>query len=164
MLIGGNACYDVYETKDGKYISIGAIEPHLWANFCDHIGKPEFKGWQRNLNKQDEMFAFIGRLFKTKTRDEWTEDLAGVDACWSPVLELDEVFDDAQVRHRGMLFELDHPRLGKIPQIASPIKLSATPAKRDSAPPDLGEHTDMYLKELGYSADEIARLRSEGAV
>lgn len=106
ILNGQNACYEVYETADGRYISIGAIEPHLWANFCDAIGKEEFKLWQRDLTKQDEMFACLREMFKSKTQAEWIEKLTGVDCCWAPVKNLEEVFADPQVLARDMVYEM----------------------------------------------------------
>mgnify|MGYP000211396800 FL=1 len=105
ILNGQNACYEVYETSDGRYISIGAIEPHLWANFCNVIGKEEFIQWQRDLSKQDEMFSYLRSMFKSKTQAEWIEKLTGVDCCWAPVKNLEEVFSDPQVVARDMVFE-----------------------------------------------------------
>mgnify|MGYP000429405124 CR=1 FL=1 len=90
ILNGQNACYEVYETADGRYISIGAIEPHLWANFCNAIGREDFIQMQRDLTKQDEMFAYLRELFKSKTQAEWIEKLTGVDCCWAPVKDLEE--------------------------------------------------------------------------
>ncbi len=164
MLTGRNACYEVYETKDGGFISIGAVEPHLWGNFCDYLGKEEFKEWQRVPEKQDEMFSYLREIFKSKTREEWERELKDVDACWAPVLGIDEVFENPQVLSRNMLFEMDHPRLGKIKQIGSPIKLSDTPARKELLPPDRGEHTSEYLLGIGYTADEISKLKDAGII
>ena len=68
------------------------MEPHLWANFCDLIGKEEFKAWQRDTGRQPEMFDYMRKLFKSKTQAEWCEFLKGCDCCWAPVLGVDEVF------------------------------------------------------------------------
>jgi Predicted acyl-CoA transferases/carnitine dehydratase len=164
MLTGRNACYEIYETKDGGFISLGAVEPHLWANFCDYLGKDEFKEWQRVIEKQDEMFSYLRAMFRTKTRAEWEIELKDVDACWAPVLGIDEVFANSQVLSRNMLLEMDHPRLGKIKQIGSPIKLSDTPARAELSPPDRGQHTSEYLLNLGYSANEISNLKEAGII
>ena len=125
ILNGQNACYEVYETKDGRYISIGAIEPHLWANFCDAIGKEEFKAYQRDLTKQDEMFAYLRDMFKSKTQAEWIEKLTGVDCCWAPVKNLEEVFADPQVVARDMVYEMTDPEgtYGSVRMIGSAVKL-----------------------------------------
>ena len=90
ILLGQLACYNVYETRDGRYMSIGGVEAHLWANFCNVIGRPEYAEWQRDLSRQDEMKAEISRIFKEKTLAEWKEFLADVDCCWSPVATVGE--------------------------------------------------------------------------
>lgn len=166
MLIGRNACYEVYETADGKYISIAAVEPHLWANFCDLIGREEFKAWQRDTERQPEMFEYLRTLFKTKTRDEWCETLRGCDCCWAPVLGVDEVFADEQVLHRDMLFEMEDPQgqYGTVKQIGSAVKLSRTPARRELFPPRKGEHNAEYLGKIGYTDEEIAKFAEDGII
>ena len=147
ILNGQNACYEVYETADGRYISIGAIEPHLWANFCDAIGKEEFKLWQRDLTKQDEMFACLREMFKSKTQAEWIEKLTGVDCCWAPVKNLEEVFADPQVLARDMVYEMTDPAgcYGSVKMIGSAVKLSETPARQELFPPRKGEHNKAIL-------------------
>lgn len=166
ILNGQNACYEVYETADGRYISIGAIEPHLWANFCDRIGREEYKLWQRDLTKQDVMFTELRALFRTKTQAEWIEFLKDVDCCWAPVKDLDEVFSDAHVLARDMVFEMKDPQgvYGTIKEIGSAIKLSGTPARRDMFPPRKGEHNSEYLKAIGYTDAEIAALAEQGVI
>ena len=166
ILIGQLACYDVYETKDGRYISIGGVEAHLWGNFCDKIGKEEFKAWQRDVSKQPEMFEYMTELFKTKTLAEWCEELDGVDCCWSPVLSIDEVFNDPQVKHRDMVLEMEDPqgKYGTVKVIGSAIKLSETPARRDMFPPRKGEHTVECLKACGYTEEQVADFAARGIV
>lgn len=166
ILIGQNACYEVYETRDGRYISIGAVEPHLWANFCDKIGKEEFKQWQRAIDKQPEMFTYLRALFKTKTQKEWCEVLNGVDCCWAPVLNIDEVFKNEQVKYRDMVFDMADPRgqYGTIKEIGSAIKLSETPARRELFPPRKGEHNEEYLNKLGYTEAQIAEFEEKGII
>lgn len=166
ILIGQNACYEVYETGDGRYISIGAIEPHLWANFCDKIGKEEFKLWQRDLSKQDEMFAYLREMFKSRTQAEWIEFLAGVDCCWAPVLDLAEVFSDPHALARDMVFEMEDPqgKYGRVKEIGSAIKLSETPARRELFPPRKGEHNSEYLKAVGYTEEEISAFIEKGVI
>ena len=166
MLIGRNACYEVYETADGKFISIAAVEPHLWANFCDLIGKEEFKAWQRDTGRQPEMFDYMRKLFKSKTQAEWCEFLKGCDCCWAPVLGVDEVFSNEQVLHRDMLFEMEDPQgqYGSVKQIGSAIKLSRTPARRELFPPRKGEHNAEYLGKCGYTPEQIAKFAEEGII
>ena len=166
ILNGQNACYEVYETADGRYISIGAIEPHLWANFCNAIGREDFIQIQRDLTKQDEMFAYLRELFKSKTQAEWIEKLTGVDCCWAPVKDLEEVFSDPQVLARDMVFEMEDPQgvYGRVKEIGSPIKLSETPARRELFPPRKGEHNSDYLRSVGYTDEDIAAFIEKGVI
>jgi crotonobetainyl-CoA:carnitine CoA-transferase CaiB-like acyl-CoA transferase len=163
-LTGRNACYEVYQTKDGGYMSIGAIEPHLWSNLCKYLGREEFIAWQNEDTKQEQIFAFLREQFLLHDRDEWNEILQKVDVCAAPVYNLAEVFQDPQVLHRKMVFEMEHPRLGKIKQLGFPVKLSDTPAQAELPPPDLGGNTDEILTAQGFSVDEIRHLREQGIV
>jgi crotonobetainyl-CoA:carnitine CoA-transferase CaiB-like acyl-CoA transferase len=161
---GKYACNDVYKTKDERYLSLGAIEEHFWERICRYLGKEEYIPWQFIDEKQDELRAFLREQFAQKDRDEWVAILQKEDTCCAPVYNLAEVFNDPQVLHRQMSFEMEHPRLGKIKQLGFPVKLSATPARADAPPPDLGQHTDQILVKLGYSTVEIASLRAEGVI
>lgn len=166
ILIGQLACYEVYETKDGRFLSLGSVELHLWEKFCELIGKPEYVAWQRDVSRQPEMFAYLRELFKSKSLAEWCEILADVDCCWSPVQTIDEGVEDPQVRHRGMVVELTDPQgeYGTVKVLGSPIKLSDTPAKKGVFPPRKGEHTRECLKSCGYSDEEIAVFEANGVV
>ncbi|NCB24234.1 MAG: CoA transferase [Bacteroidia bacterium] len=166
ILIGQLACYNVYETKDSRYISMGGVEAHLWGNFCDKIGKEDFKAWQRDVSKQPEMFDYLRAMFKTKTLSEWLAFLDGVDCCVSPVLTVDEVFDDPQVKHREMVIEMEDPKgeYGTVKLIGSAIKLSETPARKDLFPPRKGEHTVECLRACGYSEEEISGFAARGVI
>lgn len=166
ILLGQLACYNVYETRDKRYISIGAVEAHLWENFCVLIGKPEYTAWQRDVSRQEEMLAYISALFKSRTLEEWKEALAGIDCCWSPVAGVDEVFSDPQVLHRNMLIEMEDPQgqYGKVKMIGSPIKLSETPARQELFPPRKGEHTQECLRACGYSDEQIKEFIQKGIV
>ncbi|MGQ9825798.1 MAG: CaiB/BaiF CoA transferase family protein, partial [Desulfotomaculales bacterium] len=141
-LTGGYACYGVYQTKDGGYVSLGALEAHFWERLCRYLGREEFIRWQFAEEKQEEMRSFLEGVFLSRSRDEWVKIFREIDTCGGPVYNLAEVFEDPQVRHREMVFSLEHPRLGRIKQLGFPVKLSATPARVRLAPPDLGEHTN----------------------
>lgn len=166
ILLGQLACYNVYETKDGRYISIGGVEAHLWGNFCDKIGKEEYKAWQRDVSKQPEMFQYLKEMFLSKTLEEWKEELKDVDCCWSPVSTVEEVFEDPQVKYRNMVIEMEDPqgKYGKVKLIGSPIKLSETPARKELFPPRKGEHTDEVLLSVGYTENEIQAFKENGII
>ena len=164
QLTGHWPCYAVYETKDGRHLTIGAYEGHFWAALCRHFGREEFVAlqWADGADRE-AMFAFFRDAFRRKTLAEWTAELGALDVCYAPVATLDEVFADPQLRHRGMVVELDTPS-GPTRFFGPPIKLSDTPASVRTPPAGLGAHTDEVLASVGYDAAAIARLRADGVV
>jgi len=172
-LHGAYPYYGVYETKDGKYITIGCLEPHFWENLCRFLGKEEYIPYhfalehtfhKRESEKWDEIRSSLKQIFLTKTRDEWFELLIRNDVPAGKVYTPDEVFSDPQVLHRQMVIEVEHPTLGKIKQVGIAPKFSSTPGKVRSLAPLPGEHTDEILQGLGYKREEIENLRQEGVV
>jgi len=172
-LHGAYPYYGVYETKDGKYITIGCLEPHFWENLCRFLGKEEYIPYHFALEhtfhkpeneKWDEIRSFLRQIFLTRTRDEWFDLLIRNDVPAGKVYTPDEVFGDPQVLHRQMVIEVEHPALGKIKQVGIAPKLSNTPGRVRSLPPLAGEHTDEILQGLGYKRQEIENLRQEGVV
>jgi len=173
MLHGAYPYYGAYETKDGKYISIGCVEPHFWENLCRLIGKEEYIPYQVSLEhflqkpddkKWEEISSYLKQCFLTKTRDEWFELLIEKDIPAGKVYTLDEVFSDPQVIEREMVTEVEHPTFGKIKQAGIAPKLSYTPGKIRTFTPLAGEHTEEVLRGLGYSSEEIDNLRKEGTI
>ncbi len=150
MLDGGKACYAVYETIDGRYISVGALEPKFWTAFCKAIGKSEFIPLQDDpLDKQLQLKREIQRITLTKTLSEWMEVFSEIDACVSPVLTFQEMIKDPQIISRGMIQQINDSALGQVRQIGVPVKLSETPGAIRSPAPKIGEHTDEVMKEMG---------------
>jgi crotonobetainyl-CoA:carnitine CoA-transferase CaiB-like acyl-CoA transferase len=172
-LHGAYPYYGVYETKDGKYITIGCIEPHFWESLCKLFGREDFARYHFSAihllgkmedKKWDEIRSFLEQTFLTKTRDEWFELLTEKDIPVGKVYTLDEVFSDPQVIHRQMVVEVEHPTLGKVRQLGIVPKLSDTPGKVRNLSPLLGEHTDEILSGLDYTKEDIGKLRQEGVV
>ena len=164
QMTGRHACYAVYRTRDDRYLTIGAYEAHFWATLCRHFGREDFvaEQWAGGA-KREEMLQYFRERFREKTLAAWMAELGDLDICVGPVSTLDEVYDDPQVRHRGMIVEVDGPS-GRERVPASPVKLSETPASIRTPPPAFGADTDAVLASLGLPADEIARLRAAGVV
>jgi len=152
--------YNVYETKDGGYISIAALEPHFYRNLCELLGREDFIGHQfAEGEKRAEMAAFFTQTFLTRDRDEWVEILRSKDTCVAPVYSLDEVVKDPQLIARDMIRELPHPTLGTVKQVGSMLKLSDSPFQVRNWCTEFGQHTDELLGELGYDPERIGALR-----
>ena len=160
----GYACYNVYETRDGRFMALGALEPQFWKAFCQAMGRPQ---WNRPDYfdpgpHQAVLEEEIGAAFMEKTQDEWVEILAAHDCCCEPVRTLAEAMDDRGLRARQMVVSLIHETWGSYRQLGIAPKFSATPGAIRSHAPELGEHTTSILLDLGYDGTEIARLRAEG--
>jgi crotonobetainyl-CoA:carnitine CoA-transferase CaiB-like acyl-CoA transferase len=164
QLTGRWPCYAVYETKDGRHLTIGAYEGHFWAALCRHFGREDLVPlqWAEGADRE-ATFAFFRDAFRRKTLAEWTAELGALDVCFGPVATLDEAFADPQLRHRGMVVEMDGPA-GPTRFFGPPIKLSDTPASIRTPPAGLGQHTDEVLASIGYDAAAIAKLRADGVV
>lgn len=148
-LSGGKACYGVYQAKDGAYLSVGALEPKFWKEFCRAIEREDFiSQLDAPLDEQHRMRHEIQQILSQKTQVEWIEIFNQYDTCVAPVLTLDEMMEDPQVVARDMIEEVNHEELGKVKQIGIPIKLSETPGKIRTLAPKLGEHTDEVLKNI----------------
>ncbi|HKV55019.1 MAG TPA: CaiB/BaiF CoA-transferase family protein [Candidatus Binataceae bacterium] len=161
---GGAPFYNMYETKDGKLITIASMEPWFYANLCRGLGCEQYLGGQYNREKWPEMFETFARIFKTRTRDEWWDVLTRADITAGRMLTLDELENDPQIRARNMIVEVETPSGEKVKQVGISVKLSETPGSIRSVAPTLGQHTEAILADLGYSQQELERWRAEGAV
>ncbi len=159
-LTGGIACYVPYEAKDGGWVSLGALEPKFWQNWCAGVNRPDLVEKQF-VHPDSDAGAEIAAVFKERTRDEWTAFAGEHDCCLEPILDLDEALGSELVRARGMVVELDQPGIGPVKQVGAPIKLSRTPADTSGAAPPLGADTDDVLREIGIDPQP---LRDEGVV
>ena len=155
---GSQAWYNVYPTKDNRYIAIGALETKFWHQLCDHLQVSEFKDLQWKADQQPEMKQKLQEIFRSKTQQQWQVELEPLNICCSAVRTTLEVFSDPAVIEREMVVTTLHPTVGEIKQIGFPIKLSDTPAQIRKSAPNLGESNNFILTELGYSASEIEIL------
>jgi|SRR5579862_2993937 len=160
QLTGHNPCYAVYETKDGKFVTVGALEGHFWRNLCEQLGVPEFVSDQfAEGERREEMFHVLRDTFKQKTQAEWLAQLEPIDICFGPVNTIPEALKDPQVQARGFVKEIDGRTV-----IGSPFKFSDTPPAEPTLPPDFGQHTEEVLRALGISPAHIQELRTQRIV
>ncbi len=163
--------YQAFQASDGKSILVGGGNDRLFASLCEGLGLPDlpkdprFLGNESRVKNKAALIPLLEGKFLQRTRDEWIAALDKLGVPVAPVYTIDEIFADEQVKHRGLLVEMDHPELGKVKQIAPAVRMSSTPCVVESPPPLLGEHTEQVLKELaGYSDEEIRRLREKGTI
>ena len=162
-LSGGIPAYGIYRCADDRYLAVGALEPHFFDALCRALDLAHLGG--RGLDSGpagEQVRQALAARFAERTRDEWVERLAGVQACVEPVLELDEVLDVDQYRQRGMIFELA-TAAGPLTQLGNPLRLAGRPEPQ-RPPPALGQHTAEVLGELGLGRDAIQALAADGVI
>ncbi len=154
MLDGGAPYYQAYETADGKYMAVGAIEGRFYDEFLKGLGlDPLSLPKQNDMNRWPEITIRFAEVFKTRTRDEWTAIFEGKDACVAPVLELNEVGEHPHNLARELLITIDG-----VPQPAPAPRLSRTPGRAVKAGETRGSNTLEILTELGYPTEEVEDL------
>ena len=161
-LAGGLICYRPYECSDG-WVTLGALEPKFWREWCGGVDREDLIDAQFE-HPGSEAHAEVERIFRERTREEWSAFAAEHDCCLEPVLDLDEALDSELVRAREMVVRVDQPGTDGVGLLGVPVKLSRTPGVPAGPGPTLGEHTDEVLTALGYSEAELASLRESGAV
>lgn len=160
MLDGGAHFYDAYECADGKFISIGAIEPQFYALLIEkaEISDDAFQA-QMDRDGWPELKKKIAEVFKQKTRAEWCEIMEGTDICFAPVLDLDEAPEHPHNKARGTFVQIEG-----VTQHAPAPRFSRTSCATPVRPPRAGEHTEEILAGWGVSEGEISEIKASGAV
>jgi crotonobetainyl-CoA:carnitine CoA-transferase CaiB-like acyl-CoA transferase len=161
-LLGSSPCYNLYETKDGKYITIGALEPKFWINLCRILSREDLI--ERQTETSDEVFNEVQQIFRSRTQAEWTKLLDSEDVCYAPVLNLQEVIEDPQTCHRDMVIDNPISAKTRVKEIGIVPKFSLTPGKIRRPSPVPGQDTDQVLAETGVPSSEIVKLKSEGVI
>ena len=161
ILDSGAHFYDTYETKDGKFISIGSIEPKFYALLLQQTGledDPDFKA-QRDITKWPALSDKLTTIFKMRSRDKWCEIMEMTDVCFAPVLSMTEAPNHPHNLARETFIKVD----GTIQPAPSP-RMSATPASKPIKGPQVGQNTDEVLASLGHSHDALEELRASGVI
>ncbi|HVN88426.1 MAG TPA: CaiB/BaiF CoA-transferase family protein [Candidatus Binataceae bacterium] len=160
MLDTGAHYYDVYETKDGKYVSIGSIEKKFYEELLEKSGlKAEELAPQNDRKSWPQMKERVAALFLTKTRDEWCKIMEGSDICFAPVLSMGEAPNHPHNKARGTFVVRDG-----VTQPGPAPRFSRTPGAIQGPPAKPGEHTEVALKDWGFSPNDLQKLRSSGAI
>jgi alpha-methylacyl-CoA racemase len=160
LLDGGAHFYDTYQCSDGKWVSIGSIEPQFYALLLEKTGvsDPQFQS-QMDRAAWPELRKKLAAIIATKTRDEWTEIMGATDVCFAPVLDLDEA-----PRHPHNLARQTFVEVAGVTQPAPAPRFSATPGAIQGPPPRVGAHDEQALADWGFSPADIAALAKAGAL
>ena len=159
----------VFKTKDG-HINIATTGGRIWQRFCEAaeapqlLKNPDYATAESRSKNRDELNAEIDELIAGRTSAEWVERFNEAGVPSGPIYSIDQVFADPQVKHLGIAQTVTKKDKSKMTLVGQPINLSRTPSRLAARPPELGEHTDVILKEFGFSKRDIAALHKAKAV
>ncbi len=161
MLDSGAPFYDVYECADGKFVSIGSIEPQFYAELLRLSGLGDVDGFDQQMNKAEwpAMKERVAEIFKAKTRDQWCEIMEHTDVCFAPVLSMEEATEHPHMVARGTF-----TKVGGMTQAGPAPRFSRTEAEIQRPAAHPGQHSDEVLASFGFAPAQIAELRDSGAI
>ncbi len=167
----GNPLFNFYQAADGKWMQLVMIESErFWQGFCramsleSLVDDPRFDNHFRRIDNSEELIRIVRERFSTRTRADWAARLDAESCIWAPVQTLDDVAVDPQVRSNGYTATLEHHEEGTFEVIGAPMGFQRTPANARAPAPELGQHTESKLLELGYDWDDIAAMKEQGAI
>ncbi|MEZ5239117.1 MAG: CaiB/BaiF CoA-transferase family protein [Microthrixaceae bacterium] len=164
ILTGRYACYDTYRCADGRFVSVGAIEPRFWANLCELVGLPQYADVQTDDSRQDEIRAALAEVFATEPRDHWVELLGPADTCVAPVNTVAEAVEDPQTRARDLVVDAVSATDGAFRQCAPGWAGTVTP----EAPYEVREttvtDTAVLLADAGMDDSAVEELMQRGVI
>jgi formyl-CoA transferase/CoA:oxalate CoA-transferase len=161
--------YQAFRTEDG-YLNIAVGSESIWERFCRALNRGDLAADARfrtnpdRVRHRDPLVEILQGIFATRPTAQWRSTLDGAGVPNGPIYLLSDLFTDPQVKHRGMVVEVDHPRVGRLRQTGLPVRLTGTPGSIRTPPPLLGEHTEGILRELGYEQAVIRELHDDGVV
>lgn len=156
--------YSVYKTKDGRYLSIGTIEPKFWQKMCRLIDLPELESRQFDFANSAEIKAKLAAAFAGKTQAEWLELIGKDEFCVTPIRTLQEALDSSLTTEQSQMLVTKKEDFGDYTYVKSAAKLSDTPGTIRKRAPYLGEHTQEVLESAGYTKEEIAAMYEKGEI
>ncbi|HYT28336.1 MAG TPA: CaiB/BaiF CoA-transferase family protein [Ktedonobacteraceae bacterium] len=167
-LDGGLPCYNIYETQDGKHVTLAALEYKFWHTFCTHIGHLELLPFHVPVGpgEREQAIDMLRAIFKTRTRDEWVAELAEIDTCFGPVYTLEEALNDPQAQARGVSVnsQVADETASAFRTLPSFPRISGVEQEQRYSAPGMGEHTVELLQAIGYSEAEIEQFKAGGVI
>ncbi len=162
LALNGGSFYDYYRTRDGRWFSVGSLEPQFMQQFCAAIGRPELaaRGLSPKPEEQRALKREIEMEFEKQDFAQWQERFAALDACVEPLLSLAEAVEHPQLRERGVVTQVPNGKGGAQRQVACPIRFSAGLPEPRHIGAALGAHTTQVMAELGYTDERVAALKA----
>lgn len=162
LALNGGSFYDYYRTRDGRWFSVGSLEPQFMQQFCTAIGRPELaaRGLSSKPEDQQALKREIAIEFEKQDFAQWLERFAALDACVEPMLSMSEAVEHPQLRARGVVTQVPNGKGGVQRQMACPIRFSAGLPEPRHIGTAVGAHTGEVMTELGYSSEQIQALRA----
>lgn len=158
------ACYNIYETKDGRFVAIGAVEYKFWKRLCEVLELSQYIEFQYDDELRAEIISSLQSEFMKKTLVEWDSILSDQDVCWAPVRTADEALRAPLFMQRDMIAKIAGGTTERLPIPGNPIKLSDTPGTVHRNPPKFGQDTEVILAELGYDGEQIEQFKKNNVV
>jgi crotonobetainyl-CoA:carnitine CoA-transferase CaiB-like acyl-CoA transferase len=163
-ITGAYACYNLYKTADGAYMSLGALEPHFWQRFCETVDRPQWTARQFDTVLRLELIEEVQNMFAEKSRAEWEKLFAKADACCEPVLSLQEASEHPVCREGGYWLGSDKASGDQELMTGFPLLINSAAGEVRLSPPGLGEHTVEILKSAGFNDQDIEEMIREGVL
>lgn len=164
MLSHRYACYNTYETADGRYIAVGAVESQFWKTLCEHLDVPQYIPLQYDEEQKETIIAAFRDIFRQKTMAQWDAEFSQMDVCVSGISNLEEVLADPLFQEREMVVELPGASGPPEKTLGVPVKLSQTPGAVRNASIGFGTHTEAILREYGYTAEQIRQFAAADVI
>ncbi len=166
-----NAIYNCYQTRDKRWIQVALVQDEpTWLEFCQAMGiehlidDPRFNTAEARRDNNTALISVFDEVFLTRDQRGWIERLDRYDFPWAPVKNFTELASDPQLIANDYIMSLDDPAVGEVKVAGVTVELSKTPGKIASKAPELGQHTEEILLEMGYTWDDIAGMKEEGAI
>ena len=168
---GDGALYSMYQTKDKRWIQLAVVQDYRgWVEFCQAMGlehlndDPRFNSFEARRENNVALISILDEVFLSRTQSEWIERLEKYQFPWAPVRYFTELASDTQILENDYIVSLDDPEAGEVKVVGTTIDLSKTPGQIRSKAPELGQHTEEILLELGYTWDDIIVMKEQSTI